>query len=223
MLYHHGCPQRRQLMTGDGRDWLGAQPLPATAREQVTVALAMIDALDRQLAPLDKELRAYARRQTGCKALMRPLRDRASCARSRSSPSSVTARRFSSSRDAVRYAGMDITVYQSDRHRAPGHLSAKDRRRCAGRCSRPRSPPARPGSAPTATTTCRRPSGSVATARACRSRASCSSALPHAARARRGGARSPHDLRRCAPSPSSHRCAAAGSRHAPAATPAWTA
>ena len=69
-LYHHGCPQRRQLMTGDGRDWLAAQPLPAAAREQVTVALGMIDALDRQLAPIDKELRAYARRQAGCKALM---------------------------------------------------------------------------------------------------------------------------------------------------------
>jgi transposase len=31
--------------------------------------------------------------------------------------------RFCSSREAVRYGGMDITVYQSDRHRAPGHLS----------------------------------------------------------------------------------------------------
>src|SRR5947209_6104222 len=69
-LYHHGCPQRRQLMTGDGREWLAAQPLPAAARETVAVALAMIDSLDRQLAPLDRELRAYARRQAGCKALM---------------------------------------------------------------------------------------------------------------------------------------------------------
>ena len=69
-LYHHGCPQRRNLMVGDGRDWLVAQPLPIAAREQVTVALGMIDALDHQLAPLDKELRAYARRQAGCKALM---------------------------------------------------------------------------------------------------------------------------------------------------------
>jgi transposase len=32
-------------------------------------------------------------------------------------------RRFANSRDAVRYSGLDITVYQSDRHRAPGHLS----------------------------------------------------------------------------------------------------
>ena len=31
--------------------------------------------------------------------------------------------RFSSSRQAVRYAGLDITVKQSDQHRAPGHIS----------------------------------------------------------------------------------------------------
>ncbi len=33
------------------------------------------------------------------------------------------ARRFTSSRDAVRYSGLDITVSQSDRRRAPGHVS----------------------------------------------------------------------------------------------------
>ena len=33
------------------------------------------------------------------------------------------ARRFHSSREAVRYAGLDITVHQSDARRAPGHLS----------------------------------------------------------------------------------------------------
>src|SRR6478735_10612795 len=51
VLYPHGCPQRRSLLIGDGREWLAAQPLPACAREQVTVALAMIAALDAQLAP----------------------------------------------------------------------------------------------------------------------------------------------------------------------------
>ncbi len=70
VLYHHGCPQRRKLMEGDGPDWLSAQPLPDAAREQVTVALEMIDALKRQIAPLDAQLRPYARRQTGCKALI---------------------------------------------------------------------------------------------------------------------------------------------------------
>jgi transposase len=121
-LYHHGCPQRRALMVGDGREWLAAQPLPPAARETVTVALGLIDSLDRQLAPLDKELRAYARRQAGCQALMAHygigeltavtiLAELGDCTR------------FSSSRHAVRYAGMDITVYQSDQRRAPGHLS----------------------------------------------------------------------------------------------------
>jgi transposase len=122
VLYHHGCPQRRELMTRDGRAWLTGQPLGETAREQVTVALAMLDALDVQLAPLDKELRAYARRQPGCRALMAHYGIGALTA--------VTilaelgdCRRFSSSRHAVRYAGLDITVHQSDQRRAPGHLS----------------------------------------------------------------------------------------------------
>ena len=121
-LYHHGCPQRRQLMVGDGRDWLAVQPLPDTARERVTVALAMIDALEVQMRPIEKELRSYARRQAGCRAVMAHygigeltavtiLAELGDCTR------------FSSSRQAVRYAGMDITVYQSDQHREPGHIS----------------------------------------------------------------------------------------------------
>jgi transposase len=67
VLYHHGCPHKRDLMTADGREWLAAQRLPATAREQVTVALAMIDALDVQLAPATKELRDYAAGRPGAR------------------------------------------------------------------------------------------------------------------------------------------------------------
>ncbi|WP_028066551.1 IS110 family transposase [Solirubrobacter soli] len=122
VLYHHGVPSRSWLMTEASREWLAQLELPTTAREQITIALAMIDAHDTQLAPLDRELREYARRQAGCRALMRhygigPL-------------TSITilaelgdTRRFSSSREAVRYAGLDITVHQSDARRAPGHLS----------------------------------------------------------------------------------------------------
>ena len=122
VLYHHGCPQRRQLMTDEGRAWLAERPLPETAREQVTVAIAMVDALDVQLAPIDEQLRAYARRQPGCRALMAHYGIGALTA--------VTilaelgdCRRFSSSGQAVRYSGLDITVHESDRRRAPGHLS----------------------------------------------------------------------------------------------------
>ena len=122
VLYHHGLPARRDLLTRENRAWVERAALPAAAREQVTVALAIIDALDVQIAPLDRALRAYARRQAGCRALMGHygigcltavtiLAELGDC------------RRFSSSRHAVRYAGLDITVHQSDQRRAPGHLS----------------------------------------------------------------------------------------------------
>jgi transposase len=58
VLYHHGFPQRRNLMTDAGRQWLAVQALPATAREQILVAVAMIDALEHQLAPIDMQLRS---------------------------------------------------------------------------------------------------------------------------------------------------------------------
>ena len=47
VLYHHGCPQRGDLMTAR-RPRVARRSAAAgvTAREQVTVALAMIDALD---------------------------------------------------------------------------------------------------------------------------------------------------------------------------------
>src|SRR3954470_2556128 len=122
VLYHHGAPARPWLMTAESRAWLAGLALPAAAREQLAIALALVAALDDQLVPLDRELRDYARRQPGCRALMRhygigPL-------------TAITilaelgdARRFSSSREAVRYAGIDITVHQSDARRAPGRLS----------------------------------------------------------------------------------------------------
>jgi transposase len=122
VLYHHGCPRRRELMTRDGRAWLEQQALPETAREQIAVATAMVDAIDRQIAPVEKELRAYARRQTGCKALMTHY--------GIGELTAVTilaelgdVSRFSSSREAVRYSGLDVTVSQSDRRRAPGRIS----------------------------------------------------------------------------------------------------
>ena len=123
VLYHHGCPHRRQLMVGDGRDWLAAQPLPETARQQITVAIAIVDALERELAPVTRELRLYARAQTGCKALIEAYYGIGELCAVTVVSELGDCRRFANSRDAVRYGGLDVTVYQSDRHRAPGHLS----------------------------------------------------------------------------------------------------
>src|SRR3954466_12635761 len=70
-LFHHGIggtPER--LRTGEGREFLQRLSLPADARERIEIALAMIDAIEAQLTPLERELRQLARRQTGCRALM---------------------------------------------------------------------------------------------------------------------------------------------------------
>ena len=76
-LFHHGvagAPDK--LLSAQGREFLAALELPDAASERIAVALSMIEALDRQLAPLEQSLRQLARRQTGCRALMAPLRDR---------------------------------------------------------------------------------------------------------------------------------------------------
>jgi hypothetical protein len=89
VLYHHGLPQRRELLTGANRACLAELELPDSAREQIAVGLQMIDALDAQAAPITAELRAYAKHQNGCRALMKhygvgPRALRAVTARSRS-------------------------------------------------------------------------------------------------------------------------------------------
>jgi transposase len=121
VLYHHGFPQRSGLLTAENRAWLEGLSLPKSARERIAVALRMIDALDAQSAPITRKLRLYARRQAGCRALMKHYGIGELTAVTILAELGDT-RRFSSSRHAVRYAGLDITVHQSDQRRAPGHL-----------------------------------------------------------------------------------------------------
>jgi transposase len=123
VLYHHGLPRRQDLLTAENRAWLQRASPPAAAREQITVALKMIDALDVQLASVSKELCASARRQPGCKALIAAHYGIGALTSVTILAELGDCTRFSSSRYAVRYGGMDITVYASDRRRAPGHLS----------------------------------------------------------------------------------------------------
>ena len=175
VLYHHGLPKRAGLLTAREPRVGRAAAAAGRGREQITVALAMIDALDVQVAPLDRELRAYARRQTGCRALQAAHYGIGALTSVVILAELGDARRFSSSREAVRYAGLDITVHASDKRRAPGHLSRQG-------------PPvlrwalyeaaqtARRKTAPTTPTTGKPPSASAATAPASRSCASCSNA-----------------------------------------------
>jgi transposase len=81
-LFHHGVGGvPAELRADAGREFLAELELPAGALERIEVALRLVDALDRQLAPIEQELRRLARRQPGCRGAPAPLRDRrADCA-----------------------------------------------------------------------------------------------------------------------------------------------
>ncbi len=122
-LFQQGVPAGLRLRSEVGRQALAAAELSPAGRELVGLGLRMIDALDQELAPLTRELGAFARRQLGCRALIARLYGVGPISATAILAELGDARRFSSSDDAVRHAGLDVTVHQSDSKRAPGHLS----------------------------------------------------------------------------------------------------
>jgi transposase len=121
-LFHHGLPDRSDLLSEQGRAWLAGVQLPTVARSTVDLALRTIDHLDSELDTLDAHLARIARGQPGCTALM-----------GRYGIGWLTAvsiwaefgdvRRFANARQAVRFTGLDITISASDTRRARGHLA----------------------------------------------------------------------------------------------------
>src|SRR6266511_3209590 len=71
VLFHHGLPDRSDLLTDQGRAWLASVELPTVARGAVDLALRMIDQIDAELDGFDTALARISRAQPGCKALMR--------------------------------------------------------------------------------------------------------------------------------------------------------
>jgi transposase len=121
-VFHQGCPPIRALLTRAGREALTGAELSAAGRQYVDTALRRIDELSAEIDPLRTQLIGFARRQPGCRALQRHYGVGWLCA--------VIiwaeigdARRFRSSDQLVRFAGLDVTVYSSDAKRSPGHLS----------------------------------------------------------------------------------------------------
>jgi transposase len=106
----------------EGRVQLEGLELPEAARQVVDLSLAMIDHINEQLEPMEAELRAYARSQAGCQALMKHYGVGELTSVALLSELGDT-RRFSSSKQAVRYAGLDIIVHSSDEKRAAGKLT----------------------------------------------------------------------------------------------------
>jgi transposase len=122
-LFHQGVPAGVRPRTRRGREALASVDLSPAGRELVALALRMIDRIDHELAPLDRTLSLFARRHPGCRELIARLYGVGSVTATAIVAELVDARRFGCSDDAVRHCGLDVTVHQSDRKRAPGHLS----------------------------------------------------------------------------------------------------
>jgi transposase len=121
-LFHQGCPPVKALLSAPGREALAGAQLSAAGRQYVDAALRRIDELTPQIDALRTQLVDFARRQAGCRALQRHYGIGWLCAAIMWAEIG-DARRFTSSDQLVRYAGLDVTVHSSDAKRCPGHLS----------------------------------------------------------------------------------------------------
>jgi transposase len=123
-LFHHGCPPVGDLAVAGHQLQVVAlaAALPDADRHALGVGLSQIRGLSAELAPIHRQLVWIGNHQPGAKAiqavygvgeLVGPL---VWCELG-------DVRRFSSSRQAVRHSGLDITIYDSDGKRSGGHLA----------------------------------------------------------------------------------------------------
>lgn len=128
VLFHQGAEALGSggISTEQGRARLrqvAAEQLSAAGQLQVATAVAMLEVLEVHLEDLRRRLVGTARHLLGPKTLVEaiygvgPITGLALCCWLGG------AGRFGSSRKAVRFAGLDVTVHSCDRKRSPGHLS----------------------------------------------------------------------------------------------------
>ncbi len=126
-LFHQGAPQLggQRLRTGEGLAALraAAAGLSPAGQLQIAVALDKLAAQDRYLDVLRRRLLEAARQLAGAKELHARLYGVGPVTALALVCWLGGAGRFSSARKAVRFAGLDVTVYSSDGKRSPGHLS----------------------------------------------------------------------------------------------------
>jgi transposase len=123
-LFHLGAPDLDVgAMSGAGRERLAAAELSPATRTAVDVALRQVDRLTAEMNRVREQICVIGRRQPACRALQ--------AAHYGVGPLTAVViwaemgdtRRFHSSDDAVRHAGLDVTVYSSDGRRSAGHLA----------------------------------------------------------------------------------------------------
>jgi transposase len=125
-LFHQGAPPFQGLRQADGPGQLTALArvhLSPAGQAQIAVCLRVLAALEAELTAMRHRLLAAAAHLRGAKALTGAIYGVGPITGLALTCWLGGAGRFSSARKAVRFAGLDITVYSSDGKRSPGHLS----------------------------------------------------------------------------------------------------
>jgi transposase len=125
--FHQGttAPGQAGVIRGD-RQLLATiveDQLSPVGRLQVNTALAVMDAVDEHVDRLRRRLLTTARHVHGARVLMHEIYGVGAMTSLALCAWLGGADRFSSSRKAVRFVGLDVTVHSSDGKRSPGRLS----------------------------------------------------------------------------------------------------
>lgn len=128
VLFHQGAEHLGAggVSTVEGRERLvevAAGQLSPAGQVQVATSVAMLETTERQLEQIRRQLLGIARHVRGAKALSDALYGVGPITALALTCWLGGASRFSSSRKAVRFVGLDVTVYSSAGKRSPGHLS----------------------------------------------------------------------------------------------------
>jgi transposase len=125
-LFQHGVPspegeirsdKTRLLLTGPELD------ISPAGRQRIAVAYRMIDAIEAEQLPLRKDLVRFGLRQPACRVLVQDHYGVGGLIAVIVWSELGDCHRFTRSMQVVRHAGLDLTVDQSDIHRAGGKLS----------------------------------------------------------------------------------------------------
>jgi transposase len=127
-LYQHGVglAELTRLRDDETRDWLINDPtleVSPAGRQRIGVGYRMIEATHDELIAVRAQLEKFAKKQYACRALIDnhygvgPLTSVAVWSEL------GDCRRFTSSDQAVRHSGLDVTIHSSNDRRAGGHLS----------------------------------------------------------------------------------------------------
>ena len=128
VFFHQGAPALGEAALRTGRDLQAVRAAAAchlspVGQLQVDTALDMLAALEARLDVLRHRLLAAARSLAGARVLAARLYGVGPVTGLAMTCWLGGAGRFSSARKAVRFAGLDVTVWSSDRKGPPGRLS----------------------------------------------------------------------------------------------------